>query len=133
MSLESTILVTGIERIGQTKGKRAQSEIKLTDILKACNNKLTATHQSLEGVLQGEKLKEFPPISEYIEEKSMTDKVQNAIVTGEISQRMGDSSQEAPRIHKGFGENNQRTRRIGKRVPGQIVLTHIRKIQKGVL
>ena len=69
MSLESTILVTGIERIGQTKGKRAQSEIKLTDILKACNNKLTATHQSLEGVLQGEKLKEFPPISEYIEEK----------------------------------------------------------------
>ena len=52
MSLESTILVTGIERIGQTKGKRAQSEIKLANILKACNNKLTATHQSLEGVLQ---------------------------------------------------------------------------------
>ena len=87
MSLESTILVTGIEKIGQAKGKRAQSEIKLTDILKACNNKLTATHQSLEGVLQGDKLKEFPPINEYIEEKSTADKVQNAIVTGEISQR----------------------------------------------
>ena len=56
MSLESTILVTGIERIGQTKGKRAQSEIKLTDILKACNNKFTATHQSMERVLQVEKL-----------------------------------------------------------------------------
>jgi len=92
MSLASTILVTGIERIGQAKGKRAQSEIKLTDILKACNNKLTATHQSLGGVLQGEKLKEFPPISEYIEEKSMTDKVQNARVTGEISQRVKDTA-----------------------------------------
>ena len=100
MSLESTILVTGIERIGQTKGKRAQSEIKLTYILKACNNKLTATHQSLEGVLQGEKLKEFPPISEYIEEKSMTDKVQNAIVTGEISQRVRDTALRAAAIVK---------------------------------
>ena len=100
MSLESTILVTGIERIGQTKGKRAQSEIKLTYILKACNNKLTATHQSLEGVLQGEKLKEFPPISEYIEEKSMTDKVQNAIVTGVISQRVRGTALRAAAIVK---------------------------------
>ena len=48
MSLEFPISVTGIERIGQAKGKIAQSEIKLADILKACNNRLTATHQSLE-------------------------------------------------------------------------------------
>ena len=50
--------------------------------------------------MQGKKLKEFPPINEFIEEKSMADKVQNAITTGEISQRVRDTALRSAAIVK---------------------------------
>ena len=98
--LASPTSVTTSEGIQQAHGQRVDCELSFDQLKRTLNNRVTERCPSLENLMLGRDMKQFPTIEPFQSGNDPTVKSHNAIVSGMIEQRVKDQAESDKAIVK---------------------------------